>query len=213
MDLVLICCTNSVVTHAFPAFISPVIWYNLYFSGLWFRVFTEMFFTCLLHFTLNISLLFVLLTVPSWAIVSIAFVAIILVLACCFCVCKKWIFKKKNKKKGKDKGKNAINMKDVIDGAKTEVTTFLTFVIKILKNYHPHNPNWIGSLMPKYSIHKSCLKWINPVMFTVSCFLLCLKYIYIFSYNFRKSDSVWLQISSPNWFVKRTFSTIYTVST
>ena len=60
---------------------------------------------------------------PSWAIVSIAFVAIILVLACCFCVCKKWIFKKKNKKKGKDKGKNAINMKDVHDGAKTEVKT------------------------------------------------------------------------------------------
>lgn len=60
-------------------------------------------------------------SVPSWAIVSIAFVAIILVLACCFCVCKKWIFKKKNKKKGKDKGKNAINMKDVNDGAKTEV--------------------------------------------------------------------------------------------
>uniref|UniRef100_A0A674PQI5 Synaptotagmin n=1 Tax=Takifugu rubripes TaxID=31033 RepID=A0A674PQI5_TAKRU len=57
---------------------------------------------------------------PSWAIVSIAFVAIILVLACCFCICKKWIFKKKNKKKGKDKGKNAINMKDVIDGGKPE---------------------------------------------------------------------------------------------
>lgn len=64
-------------------------------------------------------------TVPSWAIVSIAFVAIILVVACCFCICKKWIFKKKNKKKGKDKGKNAINMKDVIDGAKTEVKTFV----------------------------------------------------------------------------------------
>ncbi|CAL8338628.1 unnamed protein product [Arctogadus glacialis] len=58
---------------------------------------------------------------PSWAIVSIAFVVIVLVLACCFCVCKKWIFKKKNKKKGKDKGKNAINMMDVNDGAKTEV--------------------------------------------------------------------------------------------
>ncbi|KAI4802835.1 hypothetical protein KUCAC02_006409, partial [Chaenocephalus aceratus] len=57
---------------------------------------------------------------PSWAVVSIAFVAIILVLACCFCVCKKWILKKKNKKKGKDKGKNAINMMDVKDGAKTE---------------------------------------------------------------------------------------------
>lgn len=61
--------------------------------------------------------------VPSWAIVAIAFVAVVLVVSCCFCVCKKWIFKKKNKKKGKDKGKNAINMKDVIDGAKTEVNT------------------------------------------------------------------------------------------
>ncbi|KAI4888836.1 hypothetical protein NFI96_023946 [Prochilodus magdalenae] len=57
---------------------------------------------------------------PSWAIVAIAFVAVVLVVSCCFCICKKWIFKKKNKKKGKDKGKNAINMKDVIDGAKTE---------------------------------------------------------------------------------------------
>ena len=66
---------------------------------------------------------------PSWAIVSIAFVAIILVLACCFCICKKWIFKKKNKKKGKDKGKNAINMKDVIDGAKTEVETFPPYTL------------------------------------------------------------------------------------
>ncbi|XP_053505960.1 synaptotagmin-1-like isoform X1 [Ictalurus furcatus] len=57
---------------------------------------------------------------PSWAIVAIAFVAVVLVVSCCFCICKKWIFKKKNKKKGKDKGKNAINMKDVIDGNKTE---------------------------------------------------------------------------------------------
>ncbi|TRZ01168.1 hypothetical protein DNTS_003554 [Danionella cerebrum] len=59
-------------------------------------------------------------TMPSWAIVAIAFVAVVLVVSCCFCVCKKWIFKKKNKKKGKDKGKNAINMKDVTDGIKTE---------------------------------------------------------------------------------------------
>ncbi|XP_073694964.1 synaptotagmin-1a isoform X1 [Garra rufa] len=57
---------------------------------------------------------------PSWAIVAIAFVAVVLVVSCCFCICKKWIFKKKNKKKGKDKGKNAINMKDVKDGIKTE---------------------------------------------------------------------------------------------
>lgn len=33
--------------------------------------------------------------------------------------------------------------------------------------------------MPKYLIHKSCLKRINPVMFTVSCFLLCLKNIFL----------------------------------
>ncbi|XP_061108624.1 synaptotagmin-1a isoform X1 [Conger conger] len=58
---------------------------------------------------------------PSWAIMAIAFVAVLLILTCCFCVCKKCIFKKKNKKKGKEKGgKNAINMKDVKDGGKTE---------------------------------------------------------------------------------------------
>lgn len=73
----------------------------------------------------NISFLCVFVcTVPSWAIVAIAFVAVVLVVSCCFCICKKWIFKKKNKKKGKDKGKNAINMKDVKDGIKTEVKTF-----------------------------------------------------------------------------------------
>lgn len=64
--------------------------------------------------------------------------AVILVLACCFCVCKKWIFKKKNKKKGKDKGKNAINMKDVIDGAKTEVETFPLHML-IHADLTPHN--------------------------------------------------------------------------
>ncbi|XP_064174713.1 synaptotagmin-1-like [Anguilla rostrata] len=57
---------------------------------------------------------------PSWAIVAIAFVAILLILTCCFCVCKKCIFKRKNKKKGKEKGKNAINMMDVNDAAQME---------------------------------------------------------------------------------------------
>ncbi|XP_036375718.1 synaptotagmin-1-like isoform X2 [Megalops cyprinoides] len=57
---------------------------------------------------------------PSWAIIAIAFVAVLLILTCCFCLCKKCIFKKKNKKKGKEKGKNAINMKDVKEGAKME---------------------------------------------------------------------------------------------
>ncbi|XP_018621044.1 synaptotagmin-1-like isoform X2 [Scleropages formosus] len=58
---------------------------------------------------------------PSWAVIAIAFVAILLILTCCFCLCKKCVFKKKNKKKGKEKGgKNAINMKDVIEGTKME---------------------------------------------------------------------------------------------
>ncbi|KAL4659559.1 synaptotagmin-1-like isoform X2 [Arapaima gigas] len=58
---------------------------------------------------------------PSWAVIAIAFVAVLLILTCCFCLCKKCVFKKKNKKKGKEKGgKNAINMKDVIEGAKME---------------------------------------------------------------------------------------------
>ncbi|KAJ8261732.1 hypothetical protein GJAV_G00157770 [Gymnothorax javanicus] len=58
---------------------------------------------------------------PSWAIIAISFVAVLLILTCCFCICKKCIFKKKNKKKGKEKGgKNAINMKDVKDGGKLE---------------------------------------------------------------------------------------------
>lgn len=90
---------------------------------------------------------FALSPVPSWAIVSIAFVAIILVLACCFCICKKWIFKKKNKKKGKDKGKNAINMMDVKDGAKTEVKTLNFCCFKNLEMYP-----LITSLLPKHLV-------------------------------------------------------------
>ncbi|KAJ8245447.1 hypothetical protein GJAV_G00270850 [Gymnothorax javanicus] len=57
---------------------------------------------------------------PSWAIVAIAFVAILLILTCCFCLCKKCIFKRKGKKKGKEKGKNAINLKDVNEAARME---------------------------------------------------------------------------------------------
>lgn len=113
-------------TH-FPTFILPVRWSNHFPEAKFKSCFGPVqsnvaLFAPNIWFLPNITSF--LFSVPSWAIVSIAFVAIILVLACCFCICKKWIFKKKNKKKGKDKGKNAINMKDVIDGAKTEVETF-----------------------------------------------------------------------------------------
>lgn len=124
------------------------------------------------HYVQNLSSL--LFSVPSWAIVSIAFVAIILVLACCFCVCKKWIFKKKNKKKGKDKGKNAINMKDVIDGTKTEVETFLPYVL-IQANLVPHSFFYDRCTTSVHSCFHNldCLSIKISVLFC-SFFLLCL---------------------------------------
>ncbi|XP_005995514.1 synaptotagmin-2 isoform X2 [Latimeria chalumnae] len=51
---------------------------------------------------------------PPWALIAIAVVAGLLVLTCCFCICKKCCCKKKKNKKEKGKGmKNAMNMKDM----------------------------------------------------------------------------------------------------
>lgn len=125
---------NSAPHAHVPAFISPVSRYDHCFCGTFGRDHWNLVFFSLTDPEL-IQPLFLFAffpPVPSWAIVSIAFVAIILVLACCFCVCKKCIFKKKNKKKGKDKGKNAINMMDVKDGGKTEVTTLSYCCLKCI---------------------------------------------------------------------------------
>ncbi|KAB0406565.1 hypothetical protein E2I00_010374, partial [Balaenoptera physalus] len=54
---------------------------------------------------------------PRWALVAIAVLLGLLLLTCCFCICKKCCWKKKKNKKEKGKGaKNAMNMKDMKGG-------------------------------------------------------------------------------------------------
>ncbi|XP_073731043.1 synaptotagmin-2 isoform X1 [Misgurnus anguillicaudatus] len=59
------------------------------------------------------------LPLPSWAIIAIAIVAVVLILTCCFCVVKKTCLKKKKGKKGK-KGKGDMGMKNMKGGEKQE---------------------------------------------------------------------------------------------
>uniref|UniRef100_A0A8B9K140 Synaptotagmin Ib n=1 Tax=Astyanax mexicanus TaxID=7994 RepID=A0A8B9K140_ASTMX len=48
---------------------------------------------------------------PSWAVAALGFIIVILMLSCCFCICRKFVFKKKKEKKGKEKsGKDGISM-------------------------------------------------------------------------------------------------------
>lgn len=55
--------------------------------------------------------------VPPWALGAIAVLLGLLLLTCCFCICKKCCWKKKKNKKEKGKGaKNAMNMKDMKGG-------------------------------------------------------------------------------------------------
>ncbi|XP_067586046.1 synaptotagmin-2 isoform X3 [Pseudorca crassidens] len=57
------------------------------------------------------------LPLPPWALGAIAVLLGLLLLACCFCICKKCCWKKKKNKKEKGKGaKNAMNMKDMKGG-------------------------------------------------------------------------------------------------
>ncbi|XP_007456217.1 PREDICTED: synaptotagmin-2 isoform X1 [Lipotes vexillifer] len=54
---------------------------------------------------------------PRWALGAIAVLLGLLLLACCFCICKKCCWKKKKSKKEKGKGaKDAVSMKDVKRG-------------------------------------------------------------------------------------------------
>ncbi|XP_030624870.1 synaptotagmin-2 [Chanos chanos] len=59
------------------------------------------------------------LPLPSWAIIAIAVVAVLLIVTCCFCIVKKCFFKKKKGKKGK-KGKGDMGMKNMKGGEKQE---------------------------------------------------------------------------------------------
>lgn len=64
---------------------------------------------------LHLSLSFSHYSVPSWAIIAIAIVAVVLILTCCFCIVKKTCLKKKKGKKGK-KGKGEMGMKNMKGG-------------------------------------------------------------------------------------------------
>uniref|UniRef100_A0A671KDU1 Synaptotagmin-1-like n=1 Tax=Sinocyclocheilus anshuiensis TaxID=1608454 RepID=A0A671KDU1_9TELE len=51
---------------------------------------------------------------PSWALVALGFLIVLITLSCCLCFCKKMIFKKKKEKGGKEKNeKNTINLSNV----------------------------------------------------------------------------------------------------
>lgn len=64
------------------------------------------------------------MSVPSWAPVTLGFLAVLLIISCILCVCKKFIFKKKKEKGGKEKSeKEGINMSDVKEEGMKQVQT------------------------------------------------------------------------------------------
>lgn len=63
----------------------------------------------------SVCVVWVCISVPSWAIIAIAVVAATLILTCCFCIVKKCCCKKKKNKKGK-KGKGEMGMTNMKGG-------------------------------------------------------------------------------------------------
>uniref|UniRef100_A0A8C2HMH6 Synaptotagmin Ib n=1 Tax=Cyprinus carpio TaxID=7962 RepID=A0A8C2HMH6_CYPCA len=54
--------------------------------------------------------------IPSWALVALGFLIVLIMLSCCLCFCKKMIFKKKKEKGGEEKNeKNTINLSNEED--------------------------------------------------------------------------------------------------
>ncbi|XP_042631553.1 synaptotagmin-1-like [Cyprinus carpio] len=52
--------------------------------------------------------------IPSWALVALGFLIVLIMLSCCLCFCKKMIFKKKKENSGEEKNeKNTINLSNV----------------------------------------------------------------------------------------------------
>ncbi|XP_036440676.1 synaptotagmin-1b [Colossoma macropomum] len=48
---------------------------------------------------------------PSWALATLGLIIVLLILSCCFCIFRKFVFKKKKEKTGKEKsGKDSISM-------------------------------------------------------------------------------------------------------
>ena len=61
----------------------------------------------------NFHTLFLLFSVPMWAIIAIAIAALLLLLCCCVCICKKCCKRKKKKDGGKKGLKGAVDLKSV----------------------------------------------------------------------------------------------------
>ncbi|KAK3570057.1 hypothetical protein QTP86_009587 [Hemibagrus guttatus] len=58
----------------------------------------------------------VIVIVPSWALVALSFILLLLVLSCSFCICRKFVFKRKKEKAGKEKSrKDSFDMSTVRD--------------------------------------------------------------------------------------------------
>ncbi|XP_053478388.1 synaptotagmin-1b isoform X1 [Ictalurus furcatus] len=58
---------------------------------------------------------------PSWAFVALGFIIVLLVLSCCICVCRKFVFKRKKEKPGNEKSrKESIGMSSVRDEGITQ---------------------------------------------------------------------------------------------
>uniref|UniRef100_A0A8C1G950 Synaptotagmin Ib n=1 Tax=Cyprinus carpio TaxID=7962 RepID=A0A8C1G950_CYPCA len=78
-------------------------------------------------------------SVPSWALVALGFLIVLITLSCCLCFCKKMIFKKKKEKGGKEKNeKNSINLSNVKEDGTKQVLI-------------------IGLCLCIYYIHAQCL--------------------------------------------------------
>ncbi|XP_066541699.1 synaptotagmin-1b [Hoplias malabaricus] len=58
---------------------------------------------------------------PSWVLAALGLIIVLIILSCCFCICKKFVFKKKKEKTGKEKGgKDSIAMSTVKEDEKPQ---------------------------------------------------------------------------------------------
>ncbi|XP_027013351.2 synaptotagmin-1b [Tachysurus fulvidraco] len=60
--------------------------------------------------------------IPSWSLVVLSFIVLLLILSCSFCVCSKFVFKRKKEKTGKEKSrKDSMDMSTVRDEGLTQI--------------------------------------------------------------------------------------------
>uniref|UniRef100_A0A8C1XH43 Synaptotagmin Ib n=1 Tax=Cyprinus carpio TaxID=7962 RepID=A0A8C1XH43_CYPCA len=73
--------------------------------------------------------------IPSWALVALGFLIVLIMLSCCLCFCKKMIFKKKKEKGGEEKNeKNTINLSNVKEDRTKQVQISGELNLKIMNH-------------------------------------------------------------------------------